>query len=180
MAGVVQLVPIGTASRVLIRELAEPLAATFGIQTVVGTSLADPKYAFNKDRNQFHSSAILRRLAAMRAKDQVGVLGLTEIDLFVPESDFVFGESDRESGASLVSLARLRPEFYGEPQDMDRVRARGRVEVLHVVGHLLGLSHCEDGRCPMFPAISAADTDRKTFGLCTNCRAELARLSRKR
>ncbi|HCF62568.1 MAG TPA: peptidase M54 [Myxococcales bacterium] len=180
MAGVVQLVPIGTASRALFRELAEPLAVTLGVETVVGSSLADPKYAFNKDRNQYHSSAILRRLAAMRAKKQIGVLGLTEIDLFVPELDFVFGESDRESGASLLSLTRLRPEFYGEPQDMDRVRARGRVELLHEVGHLLGLSHCEDARCPMFAAILAADTDRKTRALCSNCRAELARLSRGR
>ena len=30
-----------------------------------GTPLGEPKYAFNKDRNQYHSNAILRRLSAL-------------------------------------------------------------------------------------------------------------------
>lgn len=177
MPAIVQVVPVGAAARSFVRDLAEPLAQTFGVEIVHGAPLGEPTYAFNKDRQQFHSTAILRRLAAAKVKEQVGVLGVAEVDLFVPDSGFVFGEADRESHAAVVSLARLRPEFCGGAPDTDLLRSRGRSEVVNGVGHLVGLSHCDDPRCVMFLSQAIADTDRKGCGLCNDCRAELGRLA---
>ena len=174
---IVQVVPVGAAARSLVKEICEPVAATYGIEVALGVSLSDPKYAFNKDRNQYHSTAILRRLSAARAPEQLGIVGVCEVDLFIPDTVFVFGEADRESHSAIVSLARLRPEFHGAAQNNDLLRARGRTEVVHEMGHLMGLSHCDDPRCVMFFSSSVADTDRKGWQLCNDCRAELARVN---
>ena len=145
--------------------------------TALGSALAEPQYAFNKDRNQYHATPILRRLAPQRLGDQLGVLGVAEVDLFIPDAPFVFSETDRGSRTAIVSIARMRPELSGRPPNNDLVRARARAEAVHAAGLLVGLSHCEDLRCVMFLALSAADVDRKGMSLCHECRAELVRLT---
>ena len=59
---------------------------------------------------------------------------------------------------------------------VDLLRSRGRIEFIHEVGHLFGLSHCDDPLCVMLPSGKVTDTDRKGTLLCHECRAELARI----
>ena len=171
---VVQLVAVGTIPTQLLKDLEEPLVTQLGVQPVHGkVPLTDPKYAFNKDRNQYHSQAIMRRLVPLMQPGQNFALGICEVDLFVPDSPFVFGEADRESKIALVSLFRLRQGTDGE-----HFKRRVQVEAVHEAGHLLGLSYCEDPRCVMFLATAPQDLDRKNLALCNVCRNELAKLSR--
>jgi archaemetzincin len=177
MPGILQIAPVGGTSRALVRELAEPLRAELGLEAVaLGAPLAEPQYAFNKDRQQYHATSILRRLSPQRQKEQLGVLGVAEVDLFVPDAPFVFSEADRGARAAIVSIARMRPELSGQAPNNDLVRARARAEAIHAAGQLVGLSHCDDLRCVMFLAQSPQDVDRKGTSLCHECRAELARL----
>lgn len=170
---VVQLVAVGSIPNQLLKDLEEPLQTQLGIQPVQGrVPLTDPKYAFNKDRNQYHSQAIMRRLVPLLGPGQIG-LGMCEVDLFVPDSPFVFGEADRESRIAIVSLHRLRQGAEGE-----MLRRRVQVESVHQAGHLVGLSYCEDPRCVMFLATQTSDVDRKNVTLCNVCRNELSKLSR--
>ncbi len=175
MAVQVKLVPVGSAPRNIVRDFADPLRTVFGCEVQIAPALADPKYAFNKDRRQYHSTAILRRLQALRPDEHTLVLGVADVDLFVPERPFVFGEADRESRTAIVSLSRMR-ERLTAAVDSDVLRRRGQIEALHEMGHLVGLSHCEEARCPMFFSSTVADTDHKDLGLCNDCRSELARL----
>ena len=99
---VLQLVAIGNAPLSLLRELEGPLTAQLGLTLGYGKpALASPAYAFNKDRNQYHSNAIMRRLVPLVDRDST-VLGVTDVDLFVPDSPFVFGEADRESRVAIL------------------------------------------------------------------------------
>jgi archaemetzincin len=47
------------------------------------------------------------------------------------------------------------------------------VEVVHELGHLLGLSHCVDSHCAMYLSHRPSDADRKGPGLCHQCRTAL-------
>jgi archaemetzincin len=171
---VLQLVTVGGTPPNLIRQLEEPLLTQFEICAVQGkVGLQAPSYAFNKSRNQYHSNAIIRRLVPLLEPPQNFVLGVADVDLFVPDSAFVFGEADRESKVALLSLFRL-----GNGDDPDTLRRRAQVEAVHQAGHLLGLSYCEDARCVMFLATVPSDCDRKGIGLCNICRNELAKLRR--
>jgi archaemetzincin len=167
------LISVGSPPPTLLRDVEEPLAAQMGVTVVPGKlQLQRPDYAFNKDRGQYHCNAIMRRLVTLMEPGQM-VMGLTDVDLFVPDSPFVFGEADRESRSAVVSLARLRQGAEG-----DMLRRRLQSEVVHQAGHLLGLSYCEDPRCVMFFAQTPQDCDRKQLTLCNLCRNELAKLNR--
>jgi archaemetzincin len=177
MSVLVQLVPVGSAPRNIIRDFTDPIREVFTCEAKITEALGDPKYAFNKDRKQYHSTAILRRLTALRSNSAAWVLGIADVDLFVPERPYVFGEADRESRTAIVSLARLRESASG-PLDSEVLRRRGCVEALHEVGHLAGLSHCDEAKCIMFFAATVSDADRKNNTLCNDCRNELGRMER--
>jgi archaemetzincin len=171
---VIQLVSVGSPPLGLLKDLEEPLQTQLGIQVVQNkTQLQSPTYAFNKDRKQYHCNAIMRRLQTLLEKGQNFVMGIVDVDLFVPDSAFVFGEADRESKIGIVSIARLRPGT-----DSEGLKRRTQVETVHQAGHLVGLSYCDDPRCVMFLATNASDCDRKNVSLCNVCRNELAKLNR--
>ncbi|MBJ6760504.1 non-proteolytic archaemetzincin-like protein [Myxococcaceae bacterium JPH2] len=168
------LLSVGSPPATLLRDLQDPLATHMGVTAVVGrAALPAPTYAFNKDRGQYHCNAIMRRLTPLMEPGQHLVMGVTDVDLFVPDSPFVLGEADRESKVAVVSLSRMRHGAEGE-----HLRRRLQVEVVHQAGHLLGLSYCEDLRCVMFFAQAPQDCDRKQLSLCNLCRNELQKLNR--
>src|SRR3954462_2639999 len=119
----VQLVAVGTVPPGLLRELEEPLLAQLQVSATASRMvLQTPTYAFNKDRNQYHSNAIMRRLGPL-LEGRTFVLGVTAVDLFVPDRLCVFGEADREARVALVSIARLKTGPEGET-----LRRRAQVE----------------------------------------------------
>jgi len=136
---------------------------------VVSGIMPLPDDAFDPRRRQYHSSRIL---SCIRAWYQPAhgdrVLGITEADLYVPSLNFVFGEACRD-GSAIISLLRLRPEFYGEPQNGGLFLERASKEAVHEIGHTLGLGHCTDPGCVMFFSNSIMDTDRKNFTFCKAC-----------
>lgn len=173
---VLLVVPVGSPPPALLKAIEEPLAAQLGLTVQhAKISLQRPAYAFNKDRGQYHSNAIMRRLVPLMDARQghVGVLGVADVDLFVPDAPFVFGEADRESKSAVLSIARLLPGA-----DFPLLQRRMQAEAVHLGGHLVGLSYCEDARCAMFHAQSTQDTDRKAPALCNLCRNELQKLNR--
>jgi archaemetzincin len=173
MAGTLQLAVIGSIPTGLLKELAQPILATFNIASVSGAALAKPQYAFNPARKQYHSTAILRRLSAQISEGQTGIVGVCDVDLFTPDTEFVYGDADREIRSGLISISRLNQKVL--PELMIR---RAQSEAVHEVGHLVGLSHCDDLRCTMFFSRTPADSDRKGISLCNDCRHELARLTK--
>lgn len=171
---VLQLVSVGTIPAATVKDLEEPLLTQLGVTAVPAKkALQAPAYAFNKDRSQYHSNAIMRRVSPLIEPGQNFALGICDVDLFVPDSPFVFGEADRESKVAVLSLFRLK-----QNGDSSAVRRRIHVEAVHQAGHLVGLSYCEDARCVMFLATSVQECDRKAISLCNLCRNELAKLSR--
>jgi len=169
------VVPLGGLARLLLTDVASALSQTYGPPAAFGPAQQRPEYAYNKDRGQYHSTAVLRRLTQVRGGDASGtpVLGVTDVDLFVPDAPFVFGEADRDARTAVVSLHRLTHGPDGKQADPERLRRRLQVEAVHELGHLLGLSHCQDARCAMFLSHKPSDSDRKGPGLCATCRGAL-------
>ncbi len=167
-----QLIPVGPVAVSFLRELEAPIAQVLGVTAYVGKAvLAQPTFAFNKDRSQYHTTAIMRRVLTLRDLGTPFILGVADVDLFVPDTSFVYGEADRESHVAITSLWRLKGEG-------DAWKRRTFVEVVHQAGHLVGLSFCEDARCTMFAATTITDAERRQLHLCNNCRNELVKLRR--
>ena len=143
--------------------------------TIIKKVLPVPKPAFDKKRNQYSSSVILNevRVASKSAKFH-GVLGVVDVDIFVPELNYVFGEAYTPGKVALVSLWRLKPQFYGESAGSDVFVLRALKEAIHELGHTLGLQHCPRSLCVMHFSNSIFDTDKKQSLLCDQCYLQAA------
>lgn len=166
--------PVGMDSCQDIEWLAESLSTIFGDKVIPVSSLTVIEDAYDLKRRQCLAEVILAKLASpVHQKSGSRVLGVTGIDLYAPGLNFVFGQADTKLGIALISLCRLRQEFYGLPTNEQLFRSRALKEAVHELGHTFGLGHCPDGRCVMHFSNSLADTDWKSASFCTGCQPRL-------
>jgi archaemetzincin len=138
--------------------------------TVSENVMPIPKEAYNKYRQQYHSTRLLAKmLQHVNRSGTDRILGVTAFDLYVSRFNFVFGEAQFAGRAALISLFRLSPEFYGQPADNKLFYERVVKEAVHEAGHIFGLAHCKNSHCVMFFSNSILDTDRKYSMLCEKC-----------
>jgi len=71
----------------------------------------------------------------------------------------------------VVSVHRLRQEFYGLPADQELFRQRALKEAVHELGHTVNLTHCNDYQCAMAPSHAVEWIDLKDSTLCAGCQA---------
>ena len=152
-------------------DLAAELARIFQVSCHVHEESFSADFAYDQPRNQFHSTAILQRLENLASDSQVQVLGVTGLDLFIPILTFVFGEAQLGGRCALVSLHRLREEFYGLPPNDDLLWSRLVKESVHELGHTLGLRHCRDWQCAMASTHDVERLDLKGEEYCQFCLA---------
>ena len=168
------VIPIGNIDERLVRGLVAPLSAAFGRTVAPQKPLPVPKYAFNPSRSQYHSAAILKRVELMRSTSWDSAIGVVDVDLFVPEVPFIFGEADRSTRSAIISLTRLRPEVGSQESRIETLAKRLLSEAIHQMGLIRGLAHCPNNRCVMFLSSTVQDTDKKGVQFCANCRKRLA------
>jgi len=130
-----------------------------------------PEEAFNEARQQYRSNIILNTIREYAEKGDCfdRVLGIVDVDLFVQTLNYVFGEAESPGKAALISLWRLRPEFYGRPSNMEVFAERSTKEAVHELGHTFGLKHCSNPFCVMYFSNSIFETDRKQSLFCNKC-----------
>ncbi|HEX4824110.1 MAG TPA: hypothetical protein VFV19_07335 [Candidatus Polarisedimenticolaceae bacterium] len=122
-----------------------------------------PRVARDPRRGQYDSGAILEWLGT-RHPEAAKVIGITDVDLFIPILTFVFGEAQLAGRAAVVSTARLAAREPG------RLAERLRKESLHELGHVYGLVHCGSPGCVMARSPGVREIDVKGETFCRDCR----------
>jgi len=168
---IISLVPVGRVERGLLESLAEGLAARWRVACWIRPEGLSGEFAYNPARGQYHSTEILKSLLQDPHGESWRILGVTDVDLFIPILTFVFGEAQMGDTGALVSTHRLRPEFYGMPKDPGLLQERLLKEAIHELGHTFGLRHCADYRCVMSASHSVEKIDLKQAGFCAACTA---------
>ena len=148
------------------------LAEEFGRQVRAVNAASRPEGTRDPRRGQHSSRAVLTWLLAHVPAGQ-RVLGITDVDLFIPVLTFVFGEAQLEGTGAVVSMARLV-----DHADARRTAWRLATESVHELGHTFGLVHCGamDGTgrraapCVMSRSASVRAVDEKSPRLCPECR----------
>ncbi len=138
-------------------------------------SLPLPEGAFDAKRGQYESVEFMKTVARCRPSDAARILGVTEVDLAIPMLTFVFGQAQLDGPVAVLSLCRLRQEFYGQPGDETLFRERVVKEVLHELGHTFALTHCADPKCAMSLATHIGLVDSKEERYCPHCGSQLVR-----
>ncbi len=161
------LQPIGAADRDAIAFLDGELGSIFGVVEVMSATEV-PAKARVPERGQLEGTTVLQSLSAREPEEGDALLGVIDEDLFVADLNFIFGLA--YGSRAIISLKRLRQEFYGLSSNPDLFRKRALKEAVHELGHVFGLPHCPDRRCVMHFSNSIDDTDLKGWRYCGRCR----------
>ncbi|MBE0603601.1 MAG: archaemetzincin family Zn-dependent metalloprotease [Deltaproteobacteria bacterium] len=128
-----------------------------------------PEGSFEPRRNQHISTKILSAILQEVPKDASKVLGIIDRDLCILILTFVYGEAQLGGVGAVVSLSRLRQEFYGLAPDEPVFLERLHKECLHELGHTYGLIHCQHLACVMHLSNTIQDVDLKGRAMCRDC-----------
>ena len=135
-------------------------------------------FAYDARRGQYGSIQALGLLLERCPPDALKLLAVTEGDLFIPALTFVYGQAQLGGRVAVISLARLRQEFYGLPPNREVLLQRAWKEAIHETGHTFGLVHCPDRDCAMSLATNIRHIDAKRAEFCAACAARLLRRPR--
>ncbi|MGB5925648.1 MAG: archaemetzincin family Zn-dependent metalloprotease [Dehalococcoidia bacterium] len=165
------LKPLGDVADGTMEKLKDRVGSIFHCPIEIEAGFRDLAQAYDPERKQYLSSELLASLK--KAEREERVVGIADVDLYVPRLNFVFGEADVISRTAIVSLCRLRQEYYGLAPDETLFLERATKEIVHELGHTFGLGHCPNNECVMHFSNSLADTDLKEAHFCNMCRPKI-------
>lgn len=144
-----------------IEKLSDPLqtslqAVFLELNIKHGGILTPGKGAFDTYRHQYDVTYLIRQVPSLSA----GFLSLwvVAVDLFAPSELFIFGAAGQ--GKAIVSTYLLQSQL-----------AICSVAT-HEVGHLLGLSHCNNF-CMMQPVHTSEEAEKRLIRLCASCQLKI-------
>jgi archaemetzincin len=170
---VVHLLRIGTTELSVLEDLCDSIPRYLPVACDILPFDLDPTPAYQPERQQFHSSELLQRVQGLVRPRDWRFLAIADVDLYIPILKYVFGEAQIGGPCALVSVFRLRQEFYGLERDHALLRKRLLKESVHELGHTLDLRHCQDYRCVMASSHAVEWIDLRENSLCPACRNEL-------
>jgi len=165
----IYVVPIEFYDLSLLDSLCFYLSNAFGIPAYIENKPININRVFDPLRNQYNSSYLLKQLINKPPKDAARILGVCNLDLFIPILTFVFGEAQLEGIGAIVSTYRLKNEFYGGQSDSHALMERLLKEATHELGHTYGLYHCHNSGCVMTSSTYVEDIDEKSVLFCREC-----------
>lgn len=173
----IRVVPFGTGgarpAASLLGAVATALSREIRAPAKIAEQTIDAAFAHHPERDQYHSTAIIEHLARLNGNHQELLVGVTELDLYIPILTFVFGEAQLGGTIAVVSYHRLTQEFYGLPPDAPLLEERLTKEAVHEAGHTLGLTHCDDYECVMAATHAVEWLDLKGVAFCAECRGRV-------
>jgi len=148
----------------LLKEIASFLHDIFSAEVeIVDHYIELPIDIFDKKRMQYLADAVVYHLYRYKNIASIAIV-LVEYDAYIKGLNFVFGLAIPHLKSAAVFLPRLaittQHKIFIE---------RTKKEVLHELGHILGLKHCSNIGCVMNFSNSVFEVDKKTMKFCPKC-----------
>ncbi len=167
------VVPLGEVDFMLVNRLATNIGPVFGRSVDILKGMKIPEEAYNVIRNQYYASILLAKLERVKANPREYVLGVCEEDIYLPDEASILGHSDAILGTAIVSLMKIRQEFYGLPEDEMKVYDRLFKQSVHHIAHLFKVSSCRNSKCVNYYSQEMFDIDNKGEKFCDICIRQL-------
>jgi archaemetzincin len=165
----IYIVPIEMKDHTFLETLEGLISDIFHMKTKRGDLNINLQEVFDTRRSQYNSSLVLQQLIANPPRDAEKILGVLDVDLFIPILTFVFGEAQLNGIGSVVSMHRLNNRFYGMDEDRELTARRLLKESVHELGHTFGLIHCSQPGCVMNSSTYVENIDQKSSEFCPLC-----------
>lgn len=169
----ITLVSFGYFEKDILEKTAEAVIEEYHCTVIIKDGHLDLSEFYDSARRQYNGNALLKQVNSMSFPESDKNLGIFNVDLFVPILTFIFGQAFLGGRTGIASLYRLSNERYGMVPDGQLLLERFKKEVIHELGHTLGLIHCLSPKCVMRSSTYVEDIDQKSVHLCRNCRSEL-------
>jgi archaemetzincin len=163
------VVPFGEISEIVSKTIAAGILGYLHIDTEIVKPLRIPEDAYDKVRLQYNAGFLLNAFESIPFRDYEKMIGIFDLDIFVPIFTYVFGEARQGGKYALVSIHRLKRNSDGSAAPTPLLLERASKVALHELGHLFNLVHCEDARCLMHFSGGLKDLDRAPPYYCSYC-----------
>ena len=170
----VEIIPLGGIEAAIKREVSSALRNVYGADVSFREAKQMPHTLYDKSRGQYRAEGLLELIAHTGRADKIVVI--TNEDMYYTGRNYVFGLAYLGGKACVISTYRLKRRTqreFSNKTEQEVFVGRVRKEVIHEVGHTLGLEHCSNNRCVMSFSPTVLDVDRKEEYLCGSCRREL-------
>ena len=169
----VTFVSIGISDREFIEYAMQAAAKEYACAVMLKEVHLDISDFYDPVRRQYNADKLLYEINHMDMPGSAKVMGLFNVDLFIPILTYIFGQAQLGGRTGIASMYRLSNERYGISGNGDLLRQRFTKEIIHELGHLFGLIHCHTPGCVMQSSTYVEDIDQKEAQLCAKCRAAL-------
>jgi len=166
----IKLVPFGKIPQDILDAIFKELRKSMKMYSDITSTMELPNEAYNPLRHQYVANTLME---VLEKKFFDRILAITKEDIYSEDLNFIFGQAQVKGKIALVSIARLNPVFYSQPNDQELLVRRAVKESIHEIGHLLGLAHCKTLGCVMNFSNTVINVDRKTKNFCTFCQRQL-------
>ncbi len=163
------VVPLGEVCELTVKSIAAHILGYFQLEALVLPPMEHPMYAYNERRHQYDAGAIITAMESLPFPQCDKIIGVVDLDLFIPIFAHVFGEARQGGGAALVSVHRLKPPSSPSQEALSLQMERAAKVALHELGHLYDLHHCMEGLCLMHFSGGLEDLDQIPLYLCRYC-----------
>ncbi len=169
----ITLISFGFFEQDFLEQIAKAVQAEFDFTVNIREGRIELGEYYDPARRQYNGNTLISIVDSMTFPESNKILGLFNVDLFIPILTYIFGQAYLNGKSGIASIYRLSNERYGMPKDEQILLDRTKKEVIHELGHTFGLIHCDNPICVMRSSTYLEDVDQKRQNLCHNCKTKL-------
>jgi archaemetzincin len=163
------LIPIGEIPAIIPKIITAHLLGYLQLTADILSPMAHPAYALNERRLQYDAGIILKEMESRSPHPFTKLIGVVDLDIFVPIFTHVYGEAKQGGRHALVSTYRLKRNRDGSTPPRPLFLERAAKVALHELGHLFEMGHCTDERCLMHFSGNLESLDKTPLFFCRYC-----------